>query len=56
MVGNVAVGGISEVNWIITSPDRDTAGAVEAGQLLAAVLGRERREGVKDSAPWEGGE
>ena len=41
VVGNVAVGGVSEVNQIIASPDSDTARAVEAGQLLATVLGCE---------------
>ena len=56
MVGNVAVGGVSEVNRIIASPDSDAARAVKAGQLLAAVLGRESRDGVKNSAPWEDGE
>ena len=56
MVGNVAVGGVSEVNRIIASPDSDATGAVKAGQLLAAVLGRESRDGVEDSAPWEDGE
>ena len=41
VVGDVAVGGVGEVNRIIASPDGDTAGAVEAGQLLATVLRRE---------------
>ena len=56
MVGNVAVGGVGEMNRIIASPDRDTAGAVETGQLLAVVLSHEGREGVEDGAPREGGE
>ena len=56
VVGNVAVGSVGEMNQIAASPDRDTAGAVEAGQFLAVVLGHECREWVENSAPWEGSE
>ena len=44
VVGNVAIGSVGEMNRIVASPDRDTAGAFEAGQFLAVVLGHECRE------------
>ena len=56
VVCNVAVGSVVEMNRIVASLDRDTAGAVEAGQFLAVVLGHKCREWVKNGAPREGSE
>ena len=56
VVCDVTVGSVGEMNWVVVSPDCDAAGAVEAVEFLAAILGRECRERVEDGTPREVGE